>query len=175
MPRGTLLDTAERAVRLQLHGLGLLQKVIVMSTAGTPKVISSILKDPASYGGRSDAVKYRKIDNRGIRVLVREAKKGVKGWNEVVGSINLGVSRSYTYRLLSSMGRLELTKLKRKLYLPYAMNVLLYKQKRPKLSTMERNDLTSVQDNQDSVHHFKMREECLVPFGHGVEEGVPAS
>ncbi len=110
MPRGTILDTAERAVKLQLHGLGQLQNVIVMSTAGAPKVISSFLKDPASYGGRSDVVKCRKIDNRGIHVLVREAEKGVKGSNEVVNSLNLGISRSYTYRLLSSMGRLELTK-----------------------------------------------------------------
>ena len=50
--------------------------MIVMSTAGAPKVISTLLKDPASYGDRGYAVKCRKIDDRGIRVLVREAEKG---------------------------------------------------------------------------------------------------
>jgi hypothetical protein len=47
-----------------------------MSTADVPKVISSLSKDPASYGGRGYAVRCRKIDDSGIRVLVREANKG---------------------------------------------------------------------------------------------------
>lgn len=82
MPKGKVLTEAERALIFHLNDLGLPQKAIAERLKRSRCVISTYLSDPEKYGTRSYARKRRKIDDRGIRLLVREAEKGEKGSQE---------------------------------------------------------------------------------------------
>lgn len=113
MPRKSILDPSERAVIKELWGLGFKQCEIAVKLKRSRCIISTFLNDPEKYGSRNYSLKRRKIDERGIRVLVREAEKGEKSSKELVGSLKLGISARHTRRLLCGVGGLKFYKLKR--------------------------------------------------------------
>jgi len=114
MPKGSILDKSERRVILELSELGLEQKWIAGRLKRSASLISTFLKDPAKYGTRSYARKRVKIDDRGIRALVREAEKGEKGAKELAQSLELKISKRHVCRLLKEKGGLKFYALKRK-------------------------------------------------------------
>jgi transposase len=141
MPQNKVLDTSEIAVILQLNDVGLQQKEIANRLKRSRSLISRFLSDPDNYGKRQKQRKRRKIDERGLRALVREAEKGEMGTKAIVQSLNLGITRRHACRLLKKEGGLRFYKLKRKFALTskHKMNRINFsKTNKDKISDIDR-------------------------------------
>jgi predicted transcriptional regulator len=116
MPKGSILDKSERRVILELSELGLEQKWIAGRLKRSASLISTFLKDPAKYGTRSYARKRVKIDDRGIRALVREAEKGEKGAKELAQSLELKISKRHVrMQIAEGKGRIKILRAETKI------------------------------------------------------------
>lgn len=104
MPKGTVLTPSERASISLLNEFKLKQEEIAVRTKRSQCVISTYLHSPEQYGSRSYELKRRKIDDRGVRQLVREAEKGAMSSRELVSSLKLGISDRHARRLLEKEG-----------------------------------------------------------------------
>jgi hypothetical protein len=117
MPKRKRLDVAEQAAIKTWKDAGKKQNWVAKRIGRSECVVSTFLNDPDNYGKRSYAIKRRKVSDRGISRLVREAEKGELGSQALVRDLDLGISGRHARRLLVDVGGLNFGPLKRTIVL----------------------------------------------------------
>lgn len=113
MTRGTLLTTEERAQIEALHAENFSQRAIAKRINRSPKAVSKYLKEKETYGTHFNSSGNKKISDRQVRALIREASNSTSSASELRKDLELPIGTRRIQQILSSTDFLKYKKVRK--------------------------------------------------------------